>query len=184
MIKRRSEMRNIRGLTQSQVENVIERTTNNSQAAEYLKITRHTWKKYASLYYHRVHTDMTLYEYHRNLSYKEKGVPKYEYTNKNGKYKLEDILEGKHPEYTVNNLKRRLLNNNIFPEQCNYCGYDERRMSDYTVPLLLHYKDNNLTNHRKENLEFLCYNCFYIMVDTIRTVQRCHVVNDDAYLNK
>lgn len=172
----------IRGLTQSQVENVIERTMNNSQAAEYLKISRHTWKRYASMYYHKVHTDMTLYEYHRDLSHKEKGIPKYVTNNRKGKYKLEDILAGKHPEYRVNNLKKRLLHNNVFPECCNHCGYDERRLSDYSIPLLLHYKDNNLTNHRKENLEFLCYNCFYIMVDTIRTIKKCHVEDNDIYL--
>ena len=46
-------------------------------------------------------------------------------------------------------------------EECCSCGYCTRRVSDYTVPLLLDWIDGDRTNHKRENLRLLCYNCYY-----------------------
>lgn len=155
-------------LTRQQVLNVIERTRNNKEAWEYLGISRPTWKKYAELYYHEDYDDMTLYEYHKFQSAKDKGIAN-RVNTKVPRYDLRAILRGEHPEYKSNNLKRRIINNGVLLEKCNNCGYDERRLSDYTVPLILHYKDDNLKNHKLENLEFLCYNCFYVLVGDFKS---------------
>lgn len=171
-------------LTQSQIENVIERTRNNVEAAEYLGISKDTWKKYATMYYHRERTDVNLYEYHKYYSWKDKGIPQYiiNKNNKKGSYHLQAILNGEHPEYRPANLRKRLINNAILKECCNQCGYDERRISDYSIPLILHYKDNNTTNHRLENLELLCYNCFYILVGDFKSsIKKMKEQSDSAY---
>jgi hypothetical protein len=47
------------------------------------------------------------------------------------------------------------------PEECACCGYAERRITDDTVPLLLDHMDGDETNHRIENLQMLCLNCYY-----------------------
>ena len=78
-----------------------------------------------------------------------------------GHYGLLDILEGKYPKYPHSRLKVRLLKNAIFEEKCDSCGYCERRVSDYSVPLLLDWIDGDRTNHKRENLRLLCYNCYY-----------------------
>ena len=49
----------------------------------------------------------------------------------------------------------------IFREECGSCGYDERRITDDTVPLLLDHIDGDNENHRVENLQMLCLNCYY-----------------------
>ena len=70
-------------------------------------------------------------------------------------------LEGKYPKYPHTRLKQRILKNGLMEEECCSCGYCTRRVSDYTVPLLLDWIDGDRTNHKRENLRLLCYNCYY-----------------------
>ena len=70
-------------------------------------------------------------------------------------------MTGKHPNYPTWKLRNRLLALAILPEQCNSCGYAERRITDDTVPLLLDHIDGDDTNHCIENLQMLCMNCYY-----------------------
>ena len=81
-----------------------------------------------------------------------------------GKHGLLDILEGKHRDVNHHNLKGRLLRNGIFEEKCDTCNFEDRRITDYTVPLLLDWIDGDKTNHKRENLRMLCYNCYYMEV--------------------
>ena len=81
-----------------------------------------------------------------------------------GHYGLMDILEGKYPTYKPNKLKPRLLRSGLVEEKCELCGFDERRITDYTVPLILDYKDEDRTNHKRDNIQLLCHNCYYLTV--------------------
>jgi hypothetical protein len=54
-----------------------------------------------------------------------------------------------------------------FLEECCNCHMKERRVLDYKMPLLLHFKDKNKKNYRIENLELLCYNCFFLTVGDV-----------------
>ena len=49
-------------------------------------------------------------------------------------------------------------------EECEVCGFNERRMTDYTVPLMLDWIDGDKTNHKLDNLRVLCLNCYYLQV--------------------
>ena len=69
------------------------------------------------------------------------------YNVKRGKYALEDILKGKYPEYPVWKLKQRVLSNGYMLEKCNNCGFEERRITDHKVPLVLDFIDGVRTNH-------------------------------------
>ena len=64
-------------------------------------------------------------------------------------------------KYPTWKLRNRLLALGVFKEECQCCGYAERRITDDTVPLLLDHMDGDKTNHRIENLQMLCLNCFY-----------------------
>ena len=46
------------------------------------------------------------------------------------------------------------------------------RVLDYKIPLLLHFKDKNKKNYRKENIEFLCYNCYYLLIGDVFTPEQ------------
>ena len=54
-----------------------------------------------------------------------------------------------------------------FVEKCNICGLDERRVIDYKVPLLLHFKDGIKKHYVHDNLELLCYNCYFYRVGDV-----------------
>lgn len=73
------------------------------------------------------------------------------------KIPLEEILEGKHPQYQTNKIKHRLINSGVFENKCMSCG-----ISDWLgKPLSLHldHIDGNNHNHVKSNLRLLCPNC-------------------------
>jgi hypothetical protein len=71
--------------------------------------------------------------------------------------------------HTPEKMKKRLIEEGFLNEECYNCGFHERRLLDYKVPIILHFKDNNKKNYRIENLEFLCYNCYYLTIGDIFT---------------
>jgi hypothetical protein len=100
-----------------------------------------------------------LYELHKNQF--GVGIPKNIASARKGIYSIDGILEGKFPNYPSWKLRNRLLALAIMPEECTCCGYSERRVTDDTVPLRLDHIDGDVTNHRIENLQMLCLNCYY-----------------------
>lgn len=145
-------------LTEDDIRYAMSMTKSNREAAKFLRISSATYKRYAMLY-----TDSdsgkTLYDIHSNQH--GVGVAKGNTTYK-GTKGLSAILEGKHPEYSSRNLKRRIIAEGFKAECCENCGFDERRVTDYTVPLILVWKDGNKHNHHIDNLSLICYNCFYL----------------------
>ena len=77
--------------------------------------------------------------------------------------RIQDIFDGKHPNYPHYRLQERLLKEGCLASECSNCGFDDYRRSDMTTPLLLCFYDNDGKNHKLENLYFLCYNCFYLL---------------------
>lgn len=78
------------------------------------------------------------------------------------RYNLDDILKGMYPDYPINRLKDRLIKSGYLEEKCHCCGFEERRISDYKVPLLLDFLDGNRKNLKYENLAFICFNCSFL----------------------
>jgi len=145
-------------IPESEIRYAMENTKSNAEAARFLKISFTTYKKYARLYTDR-DTDKTLYELHKNQF--GVGIRKDIANARKGIYSIDNILEGKHPNYPSWKLRNRLLALAILSEECNSCGYSERRITDDTVPLFLDHLDGDATNHCIENLQMLCLNCFY-----------------------
>ena len=143
---------------QAQIEAAMAATNSNAEAARYLRVSYDTYKKYAKMY---VKDDVSLFEMHKNQS--GKGISKLN-KGEGAKYPLQEILEGDHPTYPPSRLKRRILRECIMEEKCSNCGFEEKRITDYTVPLLLDHIDGDTTNHIESNLRLLCYNCYYLMV--------------------
>ena len=89
------------------------------------------------------------------------------YNVKRGKYSLDDLLKGKYPDYPIYKLKNRIILNGYMEEKCNCCGFQERRLTDHRVPLVLDFMDGDRKNHKWENLQFLCLNCYYLTVGNL-----------------
>jgi len=135
-------------------------TKSNMAAGRYLHVSYQHYKRYAKLY--------GLFEGHKNQS--GKGIPKF---LKNGKKDpaLLDIIEGRisAAHFSPDKIKYRLIEEGYLLEECSMCGFKERRVLDYKMPLLLHFKDNNKSNYSKENTELLCYNHYFLSVGDVFT---------------
>lgn len=136
-------------LLRVEIEEAIRNTRSNAQAAKYLNVHPATYKKYAMMY--------GLYELHSNKT----GVGISKGFIKKG-VKLEDIFSGLYPKYSLVRLKYRMIARKLLTEQCAYCGFSERRITDKKSPLILTFKDGNRTNYSKDNFHLVCYNCMFL----------------------
>jgi hypothetical protein len=161
-------------LMQAQIEQAMKVTRSNRAAAEYLRVGYNLYKRFAKAYKDQA-TGRSLFDVHLNRS--GKGISKAgdKSTNvtakqkrDNIKFKLDDILTGKHPQYPREKLLARLVVNGYMEEKCNSCGYCTKRSTDFRSPLVLHHTNNNIADHRLSNLEILCYNCYFIQVGELR----------------
>lgn len=146
-------------LTDVEIRYAMANSRSNAEAARFIGCYIGTYKKYASRYIDPG-TGLSLWELHKNQC--AAGIPKF-FKNHRLRIDIFDVLDGKHPNYNKRKLHRRLIHEIIFPEECSACGFCEHRITDDRVPLVLVWKDGNKKNHRKDNLEFLCYNCYFLM---------------------
>jgi hypothetical protein len=145
-------------------------TRSNRAAARYLNCSYTHYKAYAKLYTDD-ETGKTLFDTHLNQS--GKGIPKH-LVGKKKEPALEQILNGSMDpsHFNPEKIKNRLIYENKIAEDCSNCGFCERRVTDYKIPLLLNFKDNNKRNYRLDNLELLCYNCYYLLIGDVFTPEQ------------
>lgn len=81
------------------------------------------------------------------------------------KYELEDILNGKYPQYSSSKLLNRLVKEGYKEFKCESCGLIDWKGNK--ISLELNHKDGIHSNHSLSNLEILCPNC-HSQTDTYR----------------
>jgi hypothetical protein len=144
-------------LSKELIVGAMNKTLSNRAAARYLNVSYQHFKKWAKLY-----------------------------QNKEGKEPaLLDIIEGRvdAASFTPDKIKYRLISEGHLEEKCNNCNFCERRVSDYKIPVILHFKDKNKQNYRKENIELLCYNCYYLTIGDIFTNKQIQGLEDHKPVN-
>jgi hypothetical protein len=119
----------------------------------------------------------TLFDTHKNQV--GKGIPKF-LTNHGKGPDLQKLLSGElyTESYSIDKFKQRLITEAILPEECSCCGFKEQRVSDYRVPLLLSFKDYNKRNWKRDNIEFLCYNCYFLTIGDIFSAKQIQGIED------
>ena len=168
-------------LTKEMIMAAINKTKSNRAAARYLNVSYIHYKKWAKLYESDTHDN--LFEQHKNQS--GKGIPKF--LKSTGKEPaLIDIIEGRvdASSFSPDKLKYRLITEGYLLEECAMCQFKERRVLDYKMPLLLHFKDGNKKNYRKENIELLCYNHYFLTVGDIFTEKQVKKIEDHVPVNQ
>ena len=145
-------------LSKEQIEAAQGKTLSNMAAARYLHVSYQHYKKYAKMY--------GLFESHKNQS--GKGIPKFLKGSKKMPPMIE-IIEGRvaASHFDPNKLKYALIEQGYLLEECAVCSFKERRVMDYKMPLLLHFKDNNSNNYSLDNIQLLCYNHYFLTVGDI-----------------
>lgn len=120
-----------------------------NQAAKRLGVSYPTYRKYAKLY-----------GKHTLLNPTAVGIKKM-YSPHKGKYPIDDLLAGKHPDHPLYKIKDKLIRAGLKKPQCEQCGYCERRITDQKIPLLLIFDDGNILNRDLNNMKVWCYNCSF-----------------------
>ena len=171
-------------MTEEEVKSALASATSIKDAARKINVSYPTMKKYAEMFVDH-HSGKTLFEMFKNQSGKglKKSSVKFA-ANRN----LDTLLrQGQEPKpEKMAKLKEIILEKFLLPQVCDNCGFCERRLTDMRVPLLLNFKNKNRTDWRLENLQFLCYNCFFLYVGnplTMETIKRVEAIdiNDEVY---
>ena len=170
-----------RPLTKEQILAAMAKTKSNSAAARYLNCSYVHYKKWAKVYESDTHDN--LFEQHKNQA--RIGIPKFLRVGKKEPALL-DIIEGRAnaSSFSPEKIKYRLIAEGYLEEKCAMCGFEERRVLDYKMPLLLHFKDGNKKNYKLDNIELLCYNHYFLNVGDIFTDKQIEGIEDHKPVNQ
>lgn len=150
-------------LSKEQVLDAMSKTKSVKAAARYLNCSYQHLKPYMKLYKDD-ETGETLFDVHKNQS--GKGIPKFiTHSNLNRKEPaIIDIVEGRvdPSHWNPDKLRYRMIEAGLLEEQCYDCGFNERRVTDYKMPLIMHFKDGNTNHYNLGNVQLLCYNCYFL----------------------
>ena len=150
-------------LSAERIREAMANTRSNKEAARWLGITDITYKKYAKSHIDEA-TGKSLFELHKNVA--GKGIPK-NWAGGIWQKNLDDMLIENQPSNSkkILRLKEALMKDGRLGYQCCSCQFAEKRLTDFKVPLLLHFKNGKRTDWRIENLQWLCYNCYFLFVE-------------------
>ena len=158
-------------------------TKSNRAAARYLGCSYQHYKPYAKLF-NDEETGLTLFDLHKNQC--GKGIPKF-LPNRRKEPNVKHIVEtGTGWEsFQPDKLKTRIIAEGYLAEECHMCNFNERRVTDYKIPVLMNFKDGNKFNYLLPNLELLCYNCYFLYVaDPLTPNQIRHIEDNTETLSK
>lgn len=174
-------------LTEQDVRSALASASSIKEAARKINVSYPTMKKYAKMYTD-LKTGKTLFDMFKNQA--GRGIPKSWDKQRASKFAEKFFTEGQDPRpERIAKLKEVVLEKMLLPQICDKCGFCERRLTDMRVPLLLNFKNKNRSDWRKENLQLLCYNCFFLYIGnplTMETIKRVEAIelNDEVYKPK
>ena len=171
-------------LSKEQILAAMDKTKSVRAAARYLNVSYQHLKKWMKVY--KDETGATLFDSHKNQS--GKGIPKFLSQTPFGRKEpaLLDILEGRvdPSHFNPQKIKYRMIQEGYLKEECSNCGFHERRVSDYKIPLVLHFKNGNKQHYSLNNMEMLCYNCYYLIIGDIFTDKQLEGLEDHKPMNQ
>lgn len=159
-------------LTEQQVIDALTSSPSAKAAARKLGMAYGTFKKYAKMYVD-LNTGKNLLEKFKNPAGRgiRKNMAKQQSPDKIFVYGQKATAE------KIAKLKEIVIENHYLSLKCNKCGYHERRLTDMKPPLLLNFINRKKVDWRLENLELLCYNCYFLYIadpftsETVREIE-------------
>ena len=167
-------------ITREQLLAAMKMTKSNMACARYIGISYMHYSRYAKSYIDEK-TGKTLFELQKNQS--GKGIRKF----LGGKDPdLKALMDGELyvKSYNLNRYKDRLIQEGYIEECCSSCGFNEQRVQDYKAPLLVHFKDKNKQNWKVENIELLCYNCYFLYIGDVFNEKQVKNIEEDTPVKK
>ena len=170
-------------LSKQQIQAAMNKTMSNRAAARYLGVSYIHYKKWAKNYDATKEGYPDLFEQHKNQS--GKGIPKF----LNGSVKqpaVLDIIEGRvdSSHFSAAKIRERMIGEGYLNDCCSNCSFNERRVLDYKVPLIMNFKDGNKKNYKLDNVELLCYNCYFLTVGDIFSDKQVQTMEEHKPVNE
>ena len=170
-------------LSKQQIQASMNKTMSNRAAARYLGVSYIHYKKWAKNYEPTKEGYPDLFEQHKNQS--GKGIPKF----LNGSVKqpaVLDIIEGRvdSSHFSAAKIRERMIGEGYLDDCCANCSFNERRVLDYKVPLIMNFKDANKKNYKLDNVELLCYNCYFLTVGDIFSDKQVQTMEEHKPVNE
>ena len=166
--------------TRSQIETAMRYTKSVRAAAKYLGCSYQHLKPYMkNLKVDESDSNSpTLFETHKNQT--GKGIPKFLPNRRKEPNVKRIFIEGTGWEsFCVDKIRIRGIAEGYLKDECYTCGFNERRITDYKIPLLLNFKDGNKCNYLKDNLEQLCYNCYFLYIGEVLSPNQIRSIEDN-----
>lgn len=145
-------------LTKNMIEESQKNTKSAAEASRWLGVSYNTYKKWSKYY--------NIFDNHKNQS--GVGISK---KSTNFKIDLNEIFEGKYPDYPNKVLKKRLINEGLIQEECDICKWNESRITDNKICLHLDYIDGDIKNKEYDNLRLVCSNCYFTNVGNFKNAK-------------
>lgn len=163
-------------LTKEDILRAMRNTRSNRAAARYLNCSYTHYKKFAKIY--NDEDGVSLFKKHLNPS--GKGIPKCFGTVKGKEFPIIDIIEGRVniDHFKPEKIKEAMIREGLLNEYCANCGFHERRVIDFKMPLLMHFEDGNKRNYQLGNLKLYCYNCFFLTIGDVFTKNQMSTIQD------
>jgi len=169
-------------MTYDQVVSALSAAGSVKEAARMINVSYGTLKRYAKKYVDEA-TGKTLLDKFKNPSGKGQNR---NYDKLTSIYSPEKLFtNGQNATIErIAKLKDIVVSKNFLPLACNKCGYHERRLTDMKPPLLLNFVNKNKCDWRLENLELLCYNCYFLYIgdpltkDEVKKIESYELSNE------
>ena len=170
-------------LSKQQIVAAVNKTKSNRAAARYLGVSYIHYKKWAKNYDATEEGYENIFEQHKIQS--GKGIPKFLNGGKKNPAIL-DIIEGRvdPSHFDAAKIKDKLIADGYLEECCSNCKFSERRVLDYRVPLIMHFKDGSKKNYKLDNVELLCYNCYFLQVGNIFNNKQIQGLEEHRTINE
>jgi hypothetical protein len=154
--------------SRDQILEAMDKTKSVKAAARYLNCSYHHLKPLMKSYKHP-ETGESLFDMHKNQC--GKGIPKFITHNAFGKKEpaILDIVEGRvdASHFSPEKLRYRMIEAGLMEEKCSNCGFQERRITDYKMPLIMRFKDGDTRHYGLGNVQLLCYNCYFLFYGSV-----------------
>ena len=150
-------------LTEEDIRRSMENSDSCKGAARFLGIGYKTWKRYANKF-KDLDLNKKLFDIQREKSLNtKKEVIVINPKTPKGRNLKTLLVENQRPtKVRLAKLKQLLIDRGVFKHKCNRCDYKLQRQEDGKIPLTLHFRNGIKSDWRKENLEFVCYNCSFL----------------------
>lgn len=132
-------------LTKEQILNVVNDSKTMEEASRKLGLHFNTFRRYAKKY--------NCYSPNQGGKGTKKPCPP------SKKIQLEDILNGKYPDYQTYKLKLRLIEEGYKEDKCEICGWNKKIIGNKYTPCELHHLNGDRHDHSLKNLIIICPNC-------------------------